>query len=100
MEAETRLAINTHAFLAETSERADSAFAPPYLEIMNRIGQPDPGVAAEVQRALDNKTKPPGSLGRLEALAVQYAAMGRLPPLIVVAGTSASRASTSRWRPD
>jgi probable LLM family oxidoreductase len=34
-----RLAINTHAFLAPTSREADSAFAAPYLAMMNRIGR-------------------------------------------------------------
>src|SRR6202042_2556274 len=33
------LAINTHAFVAETSAEADSAFAAPYLAMMNRIGR-------------------------------------------------------------
>jgi probable LLM family oxidoreductase len=33
------LAINTHAFVAETSQAADSAFANPYLAMMNRIGR-------------------------------------------------------------
>jgi alkanesulfonate monooxygenase SsuD/methylene tetrahydromethanopterin reductase-like flavin-dependent oxidoreductase (luciferase family) len=33
------LAINTHAFVAETSAAADSAFAAPYLAMMNRIGR-------------------------------------------------------------
>jgi probable LLM family oxidoreductase len=33
------LAINTHAFVAETSAQADSAFAAPYLAMMNRIGR-------------------------------------------------------------
>lgn len=33
------LAINTHAFVAETSAAADSAFAAPYLGMMNRIGR-------------------------------------------------------------
>jgi probable LLM family oxidoreductase len=33
------LAINTHAFVGETSEAADSAFAAPYLAMMNRIGR-------------------------------------------------------------
>jgi probable LLM family oxidoreductase len=37
--AATKLAINTHAFVAETSERADQAFAPSYLSMMNRIGR-------------------------------------------------------------
>ncbi len=33
------LAINTHAFVAETSAAADAAFAQPYLAMMNRIGR-------------------------------------------------------------
>src|ERR1700744_4160281 len=33
------LAINTHAFVGETSRAADSAFASPYLAMMNRIGR-------------------------------------------------------------
>ncbi len=33
------LAINTHAFVGETSQAADSAFAHPYLAMMNRIGR-------------------------------------------------------------
>jgi nicotinate-nucleotide--dimethylbenzimidazole phosphoribosyltransferase len=50
-----------------------------------------PEIAAEVRRALDAKTKPRGSLGRLEDVAVQVAvacgtaAPGRLRPAIVVA---------------
>jgi probable LLM family oxidoreductase len=38
-EATTRLAINTHTFVGHTSAEADSAFAHPYLEMMNRIGR-------------------------------------------------------------
>ena len=38
-EGEPRIAINTHAFVAETEEQASGAFAPPYLEVMNRIGR-------------------------------------------------------------
>jgi probable LLM family oxidoreductase len=34
-----RVAINTHAFVAETTAQADSAFAAPYLQMMNRIGR-------------------------------------------------------------
>jgi probable LLM family oxidoreductase len=34
-----RVAINTHAFVADSTEQADTAFAPSYLEIMNRIGR-------------------------------------------------------------
>jgi probable LLM family oxidoreductase len=37
--AEARVAINTHAFVGETSRDADSAFAAPYLAMMNRIGR-------------------------------------------------------------
>lgn len=53
--------------------------------------QPDEAVAAETARRLDAKTKPPGSLGRLEELAVRLAAIrGGVPvrpltPTIVVA---------------
>jgi probable LLM family oxidoreductase len=36
---DSRLGINTHAFVAETSAKADSAFAHPYLQMMNRIGR-------------------------------------------------------------
>ena len=34
-----KVAINTHAFVAETVEEADHAFAPSYLAMMNRIGR-------------------------------------------------------------
>ncbi|HWF51879.1 MAG TPA: LLM class flavin-dependent oxidoreductase [Solirubrobacteraceae bacterium] len=37
--AELPVAINTHAFLGETSAQADAAFATPYLAMMNRIGR-------------------------------------------------------------
>jgi probable LLM family oxidoreductase len=37
--SETKLAINTHAFLAASSSEADAAFAAPYLAMMNRIGR-------------------------------------------------------------
>jgi probable LLM family oxidoreductase len=37
--AQARVAINTHAFVGETSAQADSAFAAPYLAGMNRIGR-------------------------------------------------------------
>jgi probable LLM family oxidoreductase len=36
---QTKVAINTHAFVGETSAQADSAFAAPYLAMMNRIGR-------------------------------------------------------------
>jgi nicotinate-nucleotide--dimethylbenzimidazole phosphoribosyltransferase len=44
-----------------------------------RIGAPDETCAAAAQRALDFKTKPRGSLGRLEELAVRVAAIRRVP---------------------
>jgi probable LLM family oxidoreductase len=37
--AQTKVAINTHAFVAATSTQADAAFAAPYLAMMNRIGR-------------------------------------------------------------
>ena len=37
--SQTKLAINTHAFLAASSSAADAAFAAPYLAMMNRIGR-------------------------------------------------------------
>jgi probable LLM family oxidoreductase len=36
---EPRIGINTHAFIADTREQADAAFAAPYLAVMNRIGR-------------------------------------------------------------
>jgi len=38
-QGEPRVAINTHAFVAATEQAADAAFAPSYLELMNRIGR-------------------------------------------------------------
>jgi probable LLM family oxidoreductase len=37
--ASAKVAINTHAFVGESSEQADHAFAPSYLQMMNRIGR-------------------------------------------------------------
>ncbi|HWF53259.1 MAG TPA: Atu2307/SP_0267 family LLM class monooxygenase [Solirubrobacteraceae bacterium] len=37
--AQAKVGINTHAFVAESSEAADRAFAPSYLAMMNRIGR-------------------------------------------------------------
>lgn len=44
------------------------------MSALARITPPDSEIAARVQRALDAKTKPRGSLGRLEELACFYAA--------------------------
>jgi nicotinate-nucleotide--dimethylbenzimidazole phosphoribosyltransferase len=60
---------------------------------ISRIGAPDAAVAAQTQRAFDRKTKPRGSLGRLEELACRVAAIRRHPvsgpepaAVVVVAG--------------
>jgi probable LLM family oxidoreductase len=37
--SQTRVAINTHAFVGASAAQADSAFAAPYLAMMNRIGR-------------------------------------------------------------
>jgi probable LLM family oxidoreductase len=37
--ATATIAVNTHAFVGETSAQADAAFAAPYLGMMNRIGR-------------------------------------------------------------
>jgi probable LLM family oxidoreductase len=37
--AEARIAINTHTFVGASAQDADQAFAPGYLEVMNRIGR-------------------------------------------------------------
>jgi nicotinate-nucleotide--dimethylbenzimidazole phosphoribosyltransferase len=58
---------------------------------ISRIRAPDRDVALRTARLLDAKTKPPGSLGRVEDLASQLAAIrgevltGELGPAIVVA---------------
>jgi nicotinate-nucleotide--dimethylbenzimidazole phosphoribosyltransferase len=60
---------------------------------IERIAAPDEGCASAAQRAFDAKTKPRGSLGRLEELARQVAAVRRQPlpgpepaAVVVVAG--------------
>ena len=52
---EPRIGINTHAFVADTREQADAAFAAPYLDVMNRIGR--------------ERGWPPAGTAELEALA-------------------------------
>jgi probable LLM family oxidoreductase len=59
--AQMRLAINTHAFIGETSEAADAAFAPPYLEVMNRIGR-ERGWPPSGRREYDALRSPQGAL--------------------------------------
>jgi nicotinate-nucleotide--dimethylbenzimidazole phosphoribosyltransferase len=55
---------------------------PELAELLAAIEPPDEAVRAEARRALDGKTKPRGSLGRVEALAAQIAAItgSALPP--------------------
>ena len=72
-------------------------------DVVVRVPRPRDEVAREVRHLLDAKTKPPGSLGRLEELACRLAAIrgavpnGSLPPAIVVAtadhGVAAERVS-------
>lgn len=50
-------------------------------DTLDRIPLPDLAAAAEAQRRLDGKTKPPGSLGRLEELARTLAAIRGTPDL-------------------
>jgi nicotinate-nucleotide--dimethylbenzimidazole phosphoribosyltransferase len=58
---------------------------------LTTIGPPDEAVAADIARRLDAKTKPVGSLGRLEELACRLGAIrGRMPggplsPAVVIA---------------
>ena len=51
-------------------------------DLVAAIGPPDPRAAAAAQRRLDELTKPPGSLGRLEALAVRLAAITGRPSIV------------------
>ncbi len=59
--SDARLAINTHAFIGETSEAADAAFAEPYLAIMNRIGR-ERGWPASGRPEYDALRSPHGAL--------------------------------------
>jgi len=47
------------------------------MTLTSRITAPDAEAAAAVQRLLDGKTKPPGSLGRIEEIAVRLASIYR-----------------------
>ena len=51
-------------------------------DLVASIGPPDPSAAAAAQRRLDELTKPPGSLGRLEELAVRLAAITGRPAIV------------------
>ncbi len=44
-----------------------------FEDIINSINSPDYSIKEEIQKKLDNLTKPPGSLGMLEELAQRYA---------------------------
>src|SRR5712664_4298570 len=56
---------------------------PVLQNLLSRIGIPDLAPGLEAQRALDELTKPPGSLGRLEELARRLAEIsGRFPPTV------------------
>ena len=52
-------------------------------KLLSIVTLPDPGAEIEVRRRLDQLTKPPGSLGRLEELVVRLAAIsGVCPPAL------------------
>jgi probable LLM family oxidoreductase len=57
----TRLAINTHAFIADSSAQADTAFASSYLTMMNRIGR-ERGWPPSGQREYEALRAPEGAL--------------------------------------
>src|SRR5437899_2398282 len=53
------------------------------LKRLDRISAPDVSAGVDAQRWLDQLTKPPGSLGRLEELARRLAEItGRCPPAV------------------
>jgi nicotinate-nucleotide--dimethylbenzimidazole phosphoribosyltransferase len=55
----------------------------PLTKLLSLVALPDPGAEVEARRRLDQLTKPPGSLGRLEELAVRLAAIaGACPPTL------------------
>jgi nicotinate-nucleotide--dimethylbenzimidazole phosphoribosyltransferase len=52
-------------------------------KLLSIVSLPDPGAEVEVRRRLDQLTKPPGSLGRLEELVIRLAAIaGTCPPTL------------------
>ena len=56
-----RVAINTHAFVGETLGQADSPFAAPYLQMMNRIGR-ERGWPPSGRREYEGLRSPRGAL--------------------------------------
>jgi nicotinate-nucleotide--dimethylbenzimidazole phosphoribosyltransferase len=75
-------------------------------ETVDRIEGADTGAAEAAQRALDAKTKPRGSLGRLEELAVHIAGIRRTPhpgrlkaAVVVVAADQAALVVAGRTLP-
>ena len=72
---------------------------PALEELVRAIVRPEPALVREARAALDAKTKPRGSLGRLENLAVRIAAIrgtttpARLDPVVVVAAASTTPAA-------
>jgi probable LLM family oxidoreductase len=58
---EPRVAINTHAFIADSRREADLAFAAPYLAVMNRIGR-ERGWPPSGRTELDALAAPTGPL--------------------------------------
>ena len=80
------------------AEGADSAAL---NELLDRVVSASDRVRAQAQSALDGKTKPRGSLGFLEHIAVQYAAVrGEVTPALPqFAVVVAARPSSWRiWR--
>jgi probable LLM family oxidoreductase len=59
--ADARIAINTHAFVAQSSEASDRAHAPGYLEVMNRVGR-ERGWPRSGQREYQELRSPNGAL--------------------------------------
>jgi probable LLM family oxidoreductase len=59
--AGAKVAINTHAFVGDTAARADTAFAQPYLTMMNRIGR-ERGWPPAGRREYDALRSPTGAL--------------------------------------
>ncbi|TMM11439.1 MAG: nicotinate-nucleotide--dimethylbenzimidazole phosphoribosyltransferase [Actinobacteria bacterium] len=63
---------------------------PPFSETVARLGRPDEAAAGATAAHLDRLTKPRGSLGRLEAVAVQLAGIaGESPPPVPEPGVVA-----------